>query len=322
MPNLMFATTQRQRGGGFGGGRRRRRCAAGTERHALYKSTDAGKTWKKVDTLPPYNGRISVAIAMHTNGQRLYVVGGALQGGSGLYRSDDQGATWQHMAGDDTRIGNGQGALQLGRVGRLAESRHPLHGQHHRLSIDRRRQDVQRVQGRARRRGPARHLDRSDERPAHVVRLGSGPGASRSTAARPGAATTRSRSRRSTTSPPTRGIRTGCMGSQQDTGAIMTRSRSDQGQITVDRLVSAAVIGVRHGRARSAQANDGLRRRLRRRPGRRADQDRSRDRTVGQRRAELRRGLRTCTPQAAISGNGSTRRSNRRRCTSATTAFS
>ena len=48
---------------------------------ALYKSTDEGKTWKKVDTLPPYNGRISVAIAMHTDGKRVYVIGNPLQGG-------------------------------------------------------------------------------------------------------------------------------------------------------------------------------------------------------------------------------------------------
>ena len=102
--------------------RRRRRCGGGwcaaaasdPNGTALFKSTDEGKTWTKVDTLPPYTGRISVAVAMHTNGQRVYVVGGALQGGSGLYRSDDQGATWQHMAGDDTRVGNGQGAYSSG----------------------------------------------------------------------------------------------------------------------------------------------------------------------------------------------------------------
>jgi photosystem II stability/assembly factor-like uncharacterized protein len=119
MPNLMFATSQGAGGGpggGFGGGGAGAAPAGppapnGT---ALFTSTDAGKTWKKVDTLPPYTGRISVAVAMHTNGQRLYVVGGALQGGSGLYRSDDQGATWQHMAGTDTRIGNGQGAFSSG----------------------------------------------------------------------------------------------------------------------------------------------------------------------------------------------------------------
>src|SRR5438552_11125313 len=51
---------------------------------------------------------------MHTKSQRVYVVGGPLQGGSGLYRSDDQGATWQHMAGNDTRVANGQGAFSSG----------------------------------------------------------------------------------------------------------------------------------------------------------------------------------------------------------------
>src|SRR5215471_8480584 len=68
MPNLMFATAQGNAGGGFGGGGAGAAGAAapagpappnGT---ALFKSTDAGKTWTKVDTLPPYNGRISVAV--------------------------------------------------------------------------------------------------------------------------------------------------------------------------------------------------------------------------------------------------------------------
>jgi photosystem II stability/assembly factor-like uncharacterized protein len=113
-PNVIFATSPGAGGGfgggGFGGGG----APQGPNGTALYKSTDSGKTWKKVDTLPQYNGRISVAIAMHTDGQRVYVVGGPLQGGSGLYRSDDQGATWQHMAGGDTRIANGQGTYSSG----------------------------------------------------------------------------------------------------------------------------------------------------------------------------------------------------------------
>jgi photosystem II stability/assembly factor-like uncharacterized protein len=122
MPNLIFATSENSggRGGGGGGGGAAGAAPGGAPAPAapngtaLYKSTDEGKTWKKVEKLPPYAGRISVAVAMHTNGQRIYVVGGALQGGSGLYRSDDQGETWQHMAGNDTRIGNGQGAYSSG----------------------------------------------------------------------------------------------------------------------------------------------------------------------------------------------------------------
>src|SRR2546421_5058450 len=118
MPNVMFATSQGSGGGfgeGFGGGGGGGAAAPqGPNGTALFKSTDAGKTWTKVNTLPPYTGRISVAIAMHTNGQRVYIVGGPLQGGSGLYRSDDQGATWQHMAAGDTRVANGQGAFSSG----------------------------------------------------------------------------------------------------------------------------------------------------------------------------------------------------------------
>ena len=111
-PNVIFATSQGG-GGGFGGGGGGG-APAGPNGTALYKSTDTGKTWKKVETLPPYTGRISVAIAMHTDGKRLYVIGTPLQGGSGLYRSDDQGSTWQHMAGNDTRVANGQGAFSSG----------------------------------------------------------------------------------------------------------------------------------------------------------------------------------------------------------------
>src|SRR6185437_12189798 len=112
-PNVSFATSQRA-GGGFGGGGFGGGAPQGPNGTALYKSTDSGKTWKKIETLPPYNGRISVAIAMHTDGKRIYVIGTPLQGASGLSRSDDQGATWQHMAGDETRIANGQGNYSSG----------------------------------------------------------------------------------------------------------------------------------------------------------------------------------------------------------------
>ena len=116
MPNVIFATSQGAGGGfgGFGGGVGGGGAAQGPNGTALYKSIDSGKTWTKVTTLPQYNGRISVAIAMHTNGQRVYVIGTPLQGGSGLSRSDDGGQTWQHMAGDETRISNGQGNYSSG----------------------------------------------------------------------------------------------------------------------------------------------------------------------------------------------------------------
>jgi photosystem II stability/assembly factor-like uncharacterized protein len=114
-PNVIFATSQNSAGGGFGGGGFGGGGApSGPNGTALFKSTDSGKTWKKVESLPQFPARISVAVAMHTDGKRIYVVGNSIQGGSGLFRSDDQGATWQHMAAADNRITNGQGSYSSG----------------------------------------------------------------------------------------------------------------------------------------------------------------------------------------------------------------
>ncbi len=111
-PEVMLATTVRHynppsqgpRGGGQGVGM----VGGGT---ALYKSTDKGLTWKEIqsDSLPTVSGRTSVAIAMGTNAQRMFLVGNF-----GLYRSDNGGTTWRHMAANDRRVGNGQGGYNCG----------------------------------------------------------------------------------------------------------------------------------------------------------------------------------------------------------------
>ncbi|MGH9466501.1 MAG: WD40/YVTN/BNR-like repeat-containing protein, partial [Terriglobales bacterium] len=75
------------------------RGPARTQHTELYKSLDEGKTWTQVDSYPLHSGRTSVTVAMNTNGQRVYVIGSG-----GLYRSDDQGATWRRMAANDSRI--------------------------------------------------------------------------------------------------------------------------------------------------------------------------------------------------------------------------
>jgi photosystem II stability/assembly factor-like uncharacterized protein len=115
-PDIMLATTVRHytppgagRGGGGGGG------AAGAQQGptgtALYKSTDEGLTWKEIkgNGLPNLAGRTSIAIAMNTNGQRMFLIGNF-----GLYRSDDGGATWRQMAANDRRIANGQNGYNCG----------------------------------------------------------------------------------------------------------------------------------------------------------------------------------------------------------------
>jgi photosystem II stability/assembly factor-like uncharacterized protein len=78
---------------------------------ALYKSTDEGVTWKQITGggLPALNGRTSVAVAMNTNAQRIFLIGNF-----GLYRSDDGGSTWRQMDATDRRVGNGQGGYNCG----------------------------------------------------------------------------------------------------------------------------------------------------------------------------------------------------------------
>jgi photosystem II stability/assembly factor-like uncharacterized protein len=112
VPSVMLAAVQGTGGqnGGGGGGRGGR---AQTKPAQAFKSTDGGKTWTQIK-IPPFEGRIAVAIAQNTKAQRMYIVGNNIENGSGLYRSDDGGATWKHMAGKDTRISNGQGAYSSG----------------------------------------------------------------------------------------------------------------------------------------------------------------------------------------------------------------
>ncbi len=107
-PSVMVAATQGTGGFGFGMTMGQKKLPP-----LVFKSTDEGRTWTQIK-IPAFPGRVGLAIAMHTQGQRMYIVGNNIEHGSGLFRSDDGGATWKHMAGHDTRIENGQGAYSCG----------------------------------------------------------------------------------------------------------------------------------------------------------------------------------------------------------------
>ena len=80
-------------------------------RTRLYKSTDGGLTWREIagGGLPRLAGRISLSVAIGTNAQRVYLIGDF-----GLYRSDDGGTSWRQLAADDKRIANAQGGYNSG----------------------------------------------------------------------------------------------------------------------------------------------------------------------------------------------------------------
>lgn len=112
-PNVILATTVRHY---VAPGPPPPRGATGNAANApsgtsLYKSTDEGVTWKEITGggLPPLNGRTSVAVTMNTNAQRMFLIGNF-----GLYRSDDGGTTWRQMDAADKRIANGQGGYNCG----------------------------------------------------------------------------------------------------------------------------------------------------------------------------------------------------------------
>jgi hypothetical protein len=110
-PNVVFATSDTHYQ--TPGAPRRRGAVPDTGRTgtSLYKSTDEGLTWHEVtgSGLPRLSGRTSIAVAMNTHAQRVYLIGNF-----GLYRSDDGGATWRQMDAADHRVGNGQGGYNCG----------------------------------------------------------------------------------------------------------------------------------------------------------------------------------------------------------------
>jgi len=75
----------------------------------IYKSTDGGETWKKLDSkdLPSGKlGRIGLSAAHGHNGKIIYATIDAENNQQGLYRSNDGGKSWQHVNKDGVLSSN------------------------------------------------------------------------------------------------------------------------------------------------------------------------------------------------------------------------
>ncbi|MFM7194813.1 MAG: glycosyl hydrolase [Bacteroidota bacterium] len=67
---------------------------------AIWKSTDMGETWTKINEgLPKETGKIGVSVS-RANSNRVYAIVEAERSKAGLYRSDDGGKKWNLMTSD------------------------------------------------------------------------------------------------------------------------------------------------------------------------------------------------------------------------------
>lgn len=87
-PNVLYASTYQRLRSAFG-------FNGGGPGSALWKSTDGGATWKKIEAGIPAGdkGRIGIAISRSTPNVVIATIEHA--SGTGTYRSDDAGATWR-----------------------------------------------------------------------------------------------------------------------------------------------------------------------------------------------------------------------------------
>ncbi len=95
-PDMLYATAHQRR-------RRQWTYLGGGPESGIYKSTDAGATWTKINRGLPGGdkGRIGMAISPVDN-EVIYAVVEAQSGQGGFYKSTNRGASWQKMSSTST----------------------------------------------------------------------------------------------------------------------------------------------------------------------------------------------------------------------------
>jgi photosystem II stability/assembly factor-like uncharacterized protein len=95
-PNVLYAATYQRLRKAFG-------FNGGGPGSGIYKSTDGGATWRKLENGVPAGdkGRIGLAIAMSKPDVLVATIEHATAGGT--YRTEDAGATWKKMSGTNPR---------------------------------------------------------------------------------------------------------------------------------------------------------------------------------------------------------------------------
>jgi photosystem II stability/assembly factor-like uncharacterized protein len=97
-PNILYATMWRFE-------RRPWRFTSGSDKTAVFRSTDAGRTWTQLTNgMPKGWGRIGVRVAP-SNSNVVYVIGESNEGT--LYRSDDRGEHFRMMTKNPVVVGRG-----------------------------------------------------------------------------------------------------------------------------------------------------------------------------------------------------------------------
>ncbi len=94
-PNILYASMWEFRRTGWS-------FESGGENSALYKSTDAGKTWNKIHNGFPSGklGRLAIAVAPSDSNILYTVIEAEKDERKGLYRSDDAGKNWKQLNND------------------------------------------------------------------------------------------------------------------------------------------------------------------------------------------------------------------------------